>query len=98
MSTLPRGKTPAGNIAKQRRTARAAILLLSLKLERNERDYRGGCLRDASATEEQQHIFALPPPRCQIALIRRPQMARLVPSIPAPASLPCSSVPPTPPR
>src|SRR5260370_14342057 len=93
MSTLPRGKTPAGNIAKQRRTARAAILLLSLKLERNERDYRGGCLRDAPATVEQPHIIALPPQRREIAIMPRPRMARLAPRIDAPAVVPSSAVP-----
>src|SRR5258708_15475328 len=98
MSTLPRGKTPAGNIAKQRRTARAAILLLSLKLERNERDYRGGFLRDARATVEQRHIVAPRPQRREIAIIRRLPMAGLAPRIDAHAVVPRSDVHHQPPR
>src|SRR5258708_33238035 len=92
MSPLPRGKTPAGNIAKQRRTARAAILLLSLKLERNERDYRGGCLRDARGTVEQRHIVALRPQRREIAIMRRLRMGGLAPRIDARAVVPGAHV------
>src|SRR5260370_23243558 len=92
MSTLRRGKTPAGNIAKQRRTARAAILLLSLKLERNERDYRGGCLRDARATVEQRHIVPPRPQPREIPIMRRPRMAGLAPRIDAHAVVPGSAV------